>query len=214
MFGIARLFVCCLVVSTWSGNSVSAGDQDRGFGCQPIENSLCLSGFDGVSMILYDCVTAFEGGFPAITMNVPPGSPLRFSIVGNPDSSLTRFTFVTEAVANGNGVDACVGGPGVFFTPVAIEANTNPNPTIHEIPSSVIDEMVAAVGVDGFVVSLSMGCPGADAFAGFAITRNPPPSGVDISLSAVSTPSSVPFGSNFDLTFLITGDADTSLDVQ
>ena len=174
-----------------------------------LEENLCIWPFDGVQMLLYDCATGSTGGFPPAHLNIPPGT-FRFSILAPPESVFQQFAIVSEAVANGGGVDPCVGGPGVFVGPVPIQAHGTANPTIYEIPSAIIDQMIAQVTQDGFVVALAMGCPGPQLFSGLDFTRDAPADATDLSLDLQSQPGTVFIGDDFDIDIQIVNNGDES----
>ncbi len=194
---------------TGEANSLFTEIGNKRFGCPGFPNDLCVWPFEDIVMIFYDCITfSMTGGVPPIHINVPPGQPLRFSILGNPDRS---FAIISEAVANGNGVDPCVGGPGVFVGPVLIEPLGTPNPSIHEVPSAVVDQMIAQVSQDGFVVALAPECPfGSQLFAGMDFTRNPPPDATDLSLNLISAPNSLFKGEDFDIILQVENNGDSN----
>lgn len=179
------------------------------FGCPGFPNDLCIWPFEDIVMIFYDCISFSEtGGVPPIHINVPPGQPLRFSILGDSDRF---FAIISEAVANGNGVDPCVGGAGVFVGPVLIEPLATATPFIYEVPSAVVDQMIAQVNQDGFVVALAPECPvGSQLFVGLDFTRNPPPDATDLGLSLNSGPGSVFMGEDFDISVQLTNNGDSN----
>ncbi|CAM2069706.1 hypothetical protein SCOR_30305 [Sulfidibacter corallicola] len=177
--------------------------------CPNEPNILCMDPFSPTYVVLKGCVTGGPSGFPAFTANVPPGQPLVFNVLGGSESTFRTFAIVSEAVANGNGVNPCVGGPGVFVGPIPIDFTDSPSPTLYTVPSADVDQIKAAVDADGFVVMLAMDCiNGPQSFAGLGITRDPAASSTDLSLDLTSAPQSGFIGEAFDVEILLTNNGD------
>ena len=187
---------------------VTHSNSEKRLGCPGVPGGFCIFPFEDIAMVLYDCESGSMGGFPPTHLNIPAGQDFRFSILRPVDSGFATFAIVSEAVANGQGADPCVGGPGVFVGPIAIEPIGTPTPTIYEIPSAVVDQMIAQVNLDGFVVMLAMGCPGAQLFSGLDFTRNPPDDATDLSLELNSGPETVFIEEDFDLILEVTNNGD------
>ncbi|MCB1052885.1 MAG: hypothetical protein H6510_16090 [Acidobacteria bacterium] len=171
-------------------------------------NNVCITPMINFGMLLYGCTT---GTSSTLAFNVPPGQDWQFSVYSG-DPSLQSFAILTEEAANNMPGGVCDGGPGVLFGPVAMDADSNPNPTVYTIPSSQIDAIRSAVLADGFVVIEASDCSSFIEFAGMTLTRNPAASSSDLAIQLVQSPDIVPRNAAFMIDFEVMNQGSNTVD--